>query len=86
MATKVKTYTTLGGKKLQSFYAIEIAHVETGDGSYAEATFTSTIHTNRRITLSPSFSGDFSDSQILNDPDLINFVHKRFSTDIYSVI
>lgn len=86
MASKVKTYTTLGGKKLQSFYAVEIAHVETGDGSYKEATFTSTTHVNKRTTLSPSFSGDFNDSQILNDRDLINFVHKRFGTDIYSVI
>jgi hypothetical protein len=73
----VKTFRTIGNKRLRSFYSIDIEERDDGTRS---AYFNSTIHVNKRTKIGPDYSSDFSYRQILED--VLPYAMRQFGNDI----
>ena len=69
-----KLYTSLCGHAMLPWYSIEI----TKDGGNKTVAFISKIHVNRRVECKFSWSSKFSDSQILMDCDLREWVSDKY--------
>lgn len=63
------TYSRLGKFRLMDWHTVKITHDPNTESKHV--TFTSTIHVNRESTLTYCFSDTFTDSQILNDRDVM---------------
>lgn len=72
------THSTIAdGQQLQPWYSIVIERFEHEDS--AHVTFKSRIHTNKEVQLPFCWSSsDFTDYQILNDPDLLKWVRGAY--------
>lgn len=70
----ITLHKTLGGHSLQDWYAIEIKKC----GDNKSVTFVSRIHVNKRVDPSFCWSSRFSDSQILHDGHLLEWVAQRY--------
>lgn len=72
------TYDTIAnGQQLQPWYSIVIERF--GHEDSAHVTFKSRIHMNKEVQLPFCWAASaFTDSQILNDPDLLGFVSKAY--------
>ena len=68
------TYTSLCGHAMQPWYSIEI----TRDGSSKTVAFISRIHVNKRVECRFSWSNKFSDSQILMDCNLREWISDKY--------
>lgn len=67
-------YKHMNGKNLQSFYHITIK-IEKGSKFI---TFHSSIHVNKAVECSICYGLEFTDMEILNDKDFVNWVHNRY--------
>ena len=74
-----RKYTVLRRKRLLPWYSIRIA--TEGDTKYV--TFCSTIHVTKESKVSPRFSAEFSDYDILDDNDLYAWVIRRYGADLF---
>ncbi len=66
-------YYTLAGKPIQHMYRIELQR-----GDSVEVVFHSTIHVNKEVRCSMSWSTDFTDSEILHDKALSRWIYQRW--------
>ena len=76
-----KIYNTLKGQPLQHWLTIAIIRDETGSATVETR---STIHVVKARPLSQSWGASFSDSDILNDNDLLKVVYQRFGREIFT--
>lgn len=91
-----KSYKTLGGKALQDYFAVEIetrdlpekdCHYEIGVHPLTWITtskhvfFTSRIHVQKRVELTFSFSGIFTDYEILHDHNVMTKFLQMYGND-----
>jgi hypothetical protein len=92
-----ETYKYLKGRQLQKWFSITIETYDlpeeeqrhTPGTTYLitqrkKVVFNTLIHVNRHMRLNLSFSGSFSDQEILLDKDLLRIIHKTYGSDIYS--
>ena len=70
----VRVYTALCGYPMQPWYSIEI----TRRGSNKTVAFLSRIHVNKRVECSFCWSSKFSDSQILMDCNLREWISDKY--------
>lgn len=68
------THTSLCGHAMQPWYSIEI----TRDGCIKTVAFLSRIHVNKRVECGFSWSSMFSDSQILMDCNLREWISDKY--------
>lgn len=76
-----RIYNTLKGQPLQHWLTIAIIRDETGSATVETR---STIHVVKARPLSQSWGASFSDSDILNDNDLLKVVYQRFGREIFT--
>lgn len=76
-----KIYNTLKGQPLQHWLTIAIIRDETGSATVETR---STIHVVKARPLTQSWGASFSDSDILNDNDLLKVVYQRFGREIFT--
>ena len=76
-----RIYNTLKGETLQHWLTIAIIRDETGT---AKAETRSTIHVEKVKPVSFCWGESFTDSDILNDADLLRVVYQRFGRDIFT--
>lgn len=76
-----RIYNTLKGQPLQHWLTIAIIRDETGSATVETR---STIHVVKARPLTQSWGASFSDSDILNDNDLLEVVYQRFGREIFT--
>ncbi|ENL9127490.1 hypothetical protein AB6J89_004697 [Salmonella enterica] len=76
-----RIYNTLKGQPLQHWLTIAIIRDETGSATVETR---STIHVVKARPLAQSWGASFSDSDILNDNDLLKVVYQRFGSEIFT--
>ena len=76
-----RIYNTLKGQPLQHWLTIAIIRDETGSATVETR---STIHVVKARPLTQSWGASFSDSDILNDNDLLKVVYQRFGREIFT--
>lgn len=92
-----ETYKWLGGRPLQSFYSVTIeTHDLPEDQQYyapgttqwvtthKEVVFNSRIHVNKEKRFTFSFSGQFTDQDILRDSHLLTKIYEAYGADIFA--
>lgn len=76
-----RIYNTLKGQPLQHWLTIAIIRDETGSATVETR---STVHVVKARPLTQSWGASFSDSDILNDNDLLKVVYQRFGREIFT--